>query len=138
MISLSSCICALLFAKLAVGAPAASSSAVSSVQSVTSSAPTISSVSSVPLSSSLSASRPRPTPTTSGAEPSATVDFASTDPNEPLWDADTNTAPQPIRGSLGAPLLGPSNLELDKQNADLLAPPTTDHGSVFVLLRDYT
>ncbi|KAG0148128.1 hypothetical protein CROQUDRAFT_430216 [Cronartium quercuum f. sp. fusiforme G11] len=38
---------------------------------------------------------------------------------------------QPIRGSkLGATLLGPTNFAIQNQNADLLAPPSTDHGTV--------
>ncbi|KAG6817231.1 hypothetical protein H0H87_011288 [Tephrocybe sp. NHM501043] len=68
--------------------------------------------------------------TVSAAEPSATVPFIDLDPNEPLWNQDTPGDPQPIRGSLGAPLLGPTDTEIVKQNPDLLAPPTTDHGSV--------
>ena len=35
---------------------------------------------------------------------------------------------QPIRGSRGASDPGPRNIELDRQNPDLLAPPETDHG----------
>ena len=35
---------------------------------------------------------------------------------------------QPIRGSKGASDPGPRNIELDRQNPDLLAPPETDHG----------
>lgn len=138
MISLSTCICALFFAKLAVGAPAPSSStAVSAASSVSSvdatSAPLSSAIStSLPLSSSF---KPQPTSTASAPRPTNTVEFASTDPNEPLWDANTTIDPQPIRGGLGAPLLGPANVEIDRQNADLLAPPTTDHGSVSVLSR---
>jgi oxalate decarboxylase len=35
---------------------------------------------------------------------------------------------QPIRGAKGATDPGPRNIELDRQNPDLLAPPETDHG----------
>src|SRR5271166_322728 len=35
---------------------------------------------------------------------------------------------QPIRGRKGASDPGPRNIELDRQNPDLLAPPETDHG----------
>src|SRR5271165_5496776 len=35
---------------------------------------------------------------------------------------------QPIRGSKGASDPGPRNIELDRQNPDLLIPPETDHG----------
>jgi len=38
--------------------------------------------------------------------------------------------PEPIRGSLGASILGPNNEPVNDQNPDLLAPPTTDQGTV--------
>ncbi|KAH9815438.1 RmlC-like cupin domain-containing protein [Melampsora americana] len=42
-----------------------------------------------------------------------------------------NKPSQPIRGTkLGASILGPTNLNNQNQNADLLAPPSTDHGTV--------
>ncbi|RDB25886.1 Oxalate decarboxylase OxdC [Hypsizygus marmoreus] len=131
MISFASCVCALLFARLALSAPAPAAS---------SSAPTVSTVSSViaPISptaeSSVAASsasnKPRPTSTATATEPTATVPFIDLDPNEPLWNEDTPGIHQPIHGSLGAKLLGPTNNAIVKQNPDLLAPPTTDHGSV--------
>ncbi|KAI0359940.1 Bicupin, oxalate decarboxylase/oxidase [Trametes cingulata] len=62
--------------------------------------------------------------------PRETVPLASDNPNDILWLPDTNIIPEPIRGSLGANILGPQNIEIDRQNADLLAPPTTDSGSV--------
>ncbi len=37
---------------------------------------------------------------------------------------------QPIRGTQGADILGPRNLEAEKQNPDLLIPPETDHGGI--------
>ncbi|KAI0290255.1 oxalate decarboxylase [Multifurca ochricompacta] len=37
---------------------------------------------------------------------------------------------EPVRGGLGAPILGPQNMQLQQENPDILAPPTTDHGSV--------
>ncbi len=40
----------------------------------------------------------------------------------------TSDALQPIRGAKGASDPGPRNLELDRQNPDLLTPPETDHG----------
>lgn len=48
-----------------------------------------------------------------------------------MWgpsDAD----PQPIRGSLGATILGPTDSDTTKNNPDLLAAPTTDHGSTYI------
>ncbi|ESK87504.1 oxalate decarboxylase [Moniliophthora roreri MCA 2997] len=67
----------------------------------------------------------------SAPEPSATVPFASTDPNLPLWGPDSDpSVPAPVRGPLGAPILGPDNPPLELQNPDLLAPPTTDNGQI--------
>lgn len=37
---------------------------------------------------------------------------------------------EPIIGKLGASILGPSNPAREKQNPDILAPPTTDNGSI--------
>lgn len=61
---------------------------------------------------------------------SETVPLASDNPNNILWLPDTDIVPEAIRGSLGATVLGPQNVEIDRQNADLLAPPTTDAGDV--------
>ena len=41
-----------------------------------------------------------------------------------------NAELQPIRGEDGAPILGPQNKPLQRENPDLLAPPATDAGSV--------
>jgi oxalate decarboxylase len=38
--------------------------------------------------------------------------------------------PRPIRGSEGASVLGPHNVPLERENPDLLAPPSTDSGPV--------
>jgi oxalate decarboxylase len=37
---------------------------------------------------------------------------------------------QPIRGDKGATDPGPRNVELDRQNPDILTPPATDNGSL--------
>jgi oxalate decarboxylase len=44
----------------------------------------------------------------------------------------TNDAndPMPIRGDLGATILGPRNLPLERENPDLLASPSTDSGTI--------
>ncbi|KAI0714604.1 oxalate decarboxylase [Earliella scabrosa] len=55
---------------------------------------------------------------------SATVSPAPQDPNFVLWSE------QPIRGNKGANILGPKNGAMALQNPDILAPPTTDSGSV--------
>ena len=41
---------------------------------------------------------------------------------------DLAETPQPVRGSIGASDPGPRNIELDRQNPDVLVPPETDHG----------
>ena len=76
---------------------------------------------------------PAPSLVASSAAPTQTVPYASDDPNTMLWDADVGSTPQAIRGTLGASVLGPQNVPVVKQNADLLAPPSTDAGSVYVL-----
>ncbi|KAI1784346.1 oxalate decarboxylase [Ganoderma leucocontextum] len=62
--------------------------------------------------------------------PSPTVPYASDDPNYWLWNETTTTDPQPERGKLGANIMGPQNIPIDRQNPDILAPPTTDSGTV--------
>ena len=42
----------------------------------------------------------------------------------------SNGDPQPIRGVAGATILGPRNVPVELQNPDLLAPPTTDSGTI--------
>ncbi|KAJ3516522.1 hypothetical protein NLJ89_g1072 [Agrocybe chaxingu] len=131
MISVASCSIALLLTSVAFAAPAPSSAASSVVVSATSS----STVPSVPVSgSSLS-----PTTSIAAATPSsiavassstATVPFIDLNPNGPLWDPSVSGVPQPERGSLGATIIGPTDVDTTKANPDLLAPPTTDHGSV--------
>ncbi|KAF9456571.1 oxalate decarboxylase [Collybia nuda] len=136
MISLSTCICALFFAKLVAGAPAASSSAdisvsVSSVTSVDATSAPLSSALVTSVSRHSSTATASPSATVSAPRPSNTVEFASTEPNGPLWDETIPTDPEPLRDGLGAPIIAhTSDVILDKQNSDLLAPPTTDHGSV--------
>ncbi len=38
--------------------------------------------------------------------------------------------PQPIEGDLGATILGPHNVPVERENPDLLASPQTDHGTI--------
>ncbi|KAH9850306.1 oxalate decarboxylase [Lenzites betulinus] len=68
--------------------------------------------------------------TSAATAPAETVPLASDNPNGILFLPDTNAIPQPIRGTLGANILGPQNIPIDRQNADLLAPPTTDAGNI--------
>ncbi|KAJ7049513.1 oxalate decarboxylase [Mycena amicta] len=58
--------------------------------------------------------------TSSATLPSSTVPLVSTEPNNPLWNFTSGT-PEPIRGSLGATILGPVNLPIEKENPDVLA-----------------
>ena len=80
------------------------------------------------------ASAPPPSSAVSAAVPSSTVPFAKSDPNGLLWDPNTNEVPEAIRGALGANIIGPQNIPVDLENADFLAPPTTDSGTVYVVL----
>ncbi|CAL1716148.1 unnamed protein product [Somion occarium] len=80
--------------------------------------------SSAALPSSISSSIEPVTPSSSALAPSATDPPISDDPN------DVVPSPVPIRGSLGATILGPDNKPIDMENPDLLAPPTTDFGTV--------
>ena len=73
---------------------------------------------------------PAPSPVVSFAPASATVAFASDDSNGLLWTDTSNIVPEAIRGSLGANILGPQNIPIDLENADFLAPPSTDAGTV--------
>lgn len=68
--------------------------------------------------------------TSAAAPASPTVLHASDDPNGILWTPGSNTVPEPERGSLGASIIGPQNVPVELQNADLLAPPTTDNGNM--------
>ena len=69
---------------------------------------------------------------TSSAPPTYETDPpASDDPNYVAWTPGYTGTPEPMRGSLGSDVIGPQNIPLDLQNPDLLAPPTTDHGSVY-------
>ncbi|KAK7056477.1 hypothetical protein VNI00_003032 [Paramarasmius palmivorus] len=82
------------------------------------------------MSSSFSLVSP-PSMSSSAAEPTATVPYASTNPNFPMWGPDSPASvPKPERGKLGASILGPSNPPLELENPALLAPPTSDNGEV--------
>ncbi|KAF8629623.1 hypothetical protein AX15_003359 [Amanita polypyramis BW_CC] len=86
-------------------------------------------VSAAPASSVEGSLNSTPSSTASAAVPSYTGPKISTDPNYVLFNQ-SSPNPQPIRGNLGASILGPQNIPLEQQNSDSLAPPTTDHGSI--------
>lgn len=113
---------------------AAPSSAIATSVGASSAAPT-----SVVASSAISSVAPtalsslshRPASSSSAAPPaSETVPFAPEDPNPVLWSPNSQGTPQPQRGTLGSTILGPQDVSLDQQNPDLLAPPTTDSGTM--------
>ncbi|KAI5114904.1 hypothetical protein M0805_008640, partial [Coniferiporia weirii] len=60
----------------------------------------------------------------------ATVLPASDALNNPVWPQDTTKIPEPINEALGATILTPDDVQLDRQNPDLFAPPTTDEGLI--------
>lgn len=74
---------------------------------------------------------PVPSAASSAASPTPTVPYASEDPNYSLWTADSvDVDPQPVREGLGGKILGPQNIPMQLENANALAPPTTDNGDV--------
>ncbi|KAI0347967.1 Bicupin oxalate decarboxylase oxidase [Trametopsis cervina] len=88
-------------------------------------------ISAVVLSSVLALAAPAGTPVADAAAATQTAPYAGKDSNAVLWsEYEQKNAPQPIRGTLGATILGPNNLASNLQNADLLAPPSTDSGTV--------
>ncbi|KIP07653.1 hypothetical protein PHLGIDRAFT_105418 [Phlebiopsis gigantea 11061_1 CR5-6] len=79
----------------------------------------------------LSAPALAPTSTQSSTSPSPTVPYASDDPNVEVYAQNDNIAnPEPIRGTLGATILRSPNIPIELENPTLLAPPTTDHGTI--------
>ncbi|EJT98234.1 oxalate oxidase [Dacryopinax primogenitus] len=61
--------------------------------------------------------------------------YASDDPNDSYYDLFQEETPEAVRtrvglGPLGADILGPQNIPMEEQYPDLLAPPSTDAGTV--------
>ena len=53
------------------------------------------------------------------------------DPNDEAVDTvGRGIQPLPIRNGQGADILGPRNLDRERQDPDMLRPPTTDHGTM--------
>jgi hypothetical protein len=65
--------------------------------------------------------------------PSATVAPASDDPNYQAYPPGTSGPAEPIRGDLGANIIGPQNIPIQQQNPDVVASPSTDNGDVCVI-----
>jgi len=59
-----------------------------------------------------------------------TVAPASDALNNPGWSQDTDETVEAINGQLGATVIAPDDTELDQQNPDSLAPPSTDSGLI--------
>src|SRR4026208_2380976 len=52
------------------------------------------------------------------------------DPNVTARVGTDDISPQPIRDGAGAPILGPRNLPIERDNSDMLVPPSTDSGTI--------
>ena len=133
MLRISSCIIALLLASNVFAAPAVTP--VASGSAAVASAAASASPAALSHASSASASAKSISSVASSATSfpaaSATVAPINLALNEVLWNSsDSGPDPQPIRGTLGGTILGPTDVFIAKENADLLAPPTTDHGTV--------
>jgi oxalate decarboxylase len=59
--------------------------------------------------------------------PANTLDFMTEIVQQP---GERDGEPQPIRDGLGATIIGPRNVPLERENPDLLASPTTDSGTI--------
>lgn len=106
----------LVLVSVALGAPTANNSTVPASSAET------------PVSASL------PVPVVSGVS-SAIAAFetagpASNSSNDQVFPQDSNAPAEAINGQLGASLIAPDDTVLDDQNPDLLAPPSTDAGTV--------
>jgi hypothetical protein len=81
----------------------------------------------------ISSLSPFPETTATHATATPTVSPARDATNAPLWGPDTTgVLPEAVRGQLGANILGPHNVPIELENPDLLAPPTTDEGLMYV------
>lgn len=89
------------------------SSSVSSASSVIS--PAASSHSSLPSQS--------PPDTSTAAESTPTAGYASDDPNDSFYDEFQDEVPEAIRGTLGATVIGPQNIPLDRCDLHLRKRP---------------
>ncbi|KAI0684759.1 oxalate decarboxylase [Cytidiella melzeri] len=87
-------------------------------------------ISTVLLCSIVAFAAPAGTPSLDASEATQTAPYAFTDSNKVLWTEVDKVTPEAIRGSLGATILGPNNVPSSLQNPDLLAPPSTDAGTV--------
>ena len=129
MISIATCTLALLLSSAVFAAPAVDPAVTASVAvSSFATAP----AASVPVVATADAKTTKPVSSSSAPASAPTVPSIDLNPNAPAWDPDTQDPAnaQPIRGDLGAPLMGPTDKWTAVQNPDLIAAPSTDHGSV--------
>ncbi len=130
-----SVLCAVLYGSFVTSIPIGEVSSSSSQSSLSSSSTLTQATSSTVTQTASSTLTETASSTSVGpSQPSPTVPYASDDPNYWLWNETTTTDPQPERGTLGASILGPQDIAIDKQNPDILAPPTTDSGTMCVPL----
>ncbi|KAI0046337.1 oxalate decarboxylase [Auriscalpium vulgare] len=124
MVKLSTSLAALLaLVSIVHGAPASNSPTDSSSSASVSS-------SAAPSTTLSLSSGEVPAGTSSAPSETATVVPASSNPNAPIFLPGADDPAQPIRGPLGANIMGPQNIPIQQQVPDLIAPPTTDHGDV--------
>ncbi|ETW82806.1 CUPIN, Germin, oxalate decarboxylase [Heterobasidion irregulare TC 32-1] len=121
-----SLLCAVLLAISVSAAPASNPSAATSSTALASPV----SVSNSTDSTASVSGPPSATSDASAASPSPTVPFASDDPNTVIFSPGADVQPEAQRGTLGSTVIGPQNVQIDRQNPDFLAPPTTDNGDV--------
>ncbi|KAH8113603.1 RmlC-like cupin domain-containing protein [Phellopilus nigrolimitatus] len=108
-------------------AMSSSSSSSTSAASAAASISTTNSILASPFASGSGSYSGSGSASSSSYAPSSTSD----NPNNPVWGQDSqNPNPQPINGNLGATIIAPSDTELDNQNPDFFAPPSTDQGTV--------
>ncbi|KAI5122010.1 hypothetical protein M0805_001842 [Coniferiporia weirii] len=112
---------------MVAGAPA-SGGTISSASTTTSHNITV--ISSISISSEIRASSTHGSPVSSAPSETETVPPASDVLNDPVWPQDTTGTPEPIDGNVGATILSADDTQLDQQNPDLFAPPTTDEGLI--------
>lgn len=120
-------ICALVTTSIALAAPAGSAA-----NSTYSSSPPYGATSSL-ATSSIVVER---SSTSTAPSEAQTVPPASDDPNYPEWSQDTNATVEAEHGTLGATILTNEDIEIEQQNPDSVAPPTTDNGILSVNFAD--
>lgn len=115
------------FVSVVYAAPAASSSVSAALSSMLSSM-VVSQSASPTVSTSGSSSGLQSSAVSMAPPEFQTVTPASDALNNPGWSQDTEESVEAINSQLGATIIAPDDTELDQQNPDSLAPPSTDSG----------